>query len=122
HAMAHQIGAQFKVPHGLANLMLLPHVIEANCCNPKALDKYSALSIKLGLSFAGLPKRTAVSGLCSAIEQLSKSLDCPTNLSEFGVESGEVMGKMNKMVENAKNDQTYFTNPVAFSTKELREI
>lgn len=122
HALAHQIGARFKVPHGLANLILLPHILEANSQNYKAREKYVNIAIKLGITQKCLSEQIAIENLKQAIQALSKKLNCPQTLAEFGVESSLVLEEMTEIINHAKQDVTYQTNPVNLDDHQLRKI
>ncbi|SJZ67126.1 1-propanol dehydrogenase [Pilibacter termitis] len=122
HSIAHQVGANFKVPHGLANLMLLPHVIEANAQEECAMKKYAQLSRNLGFARENLPDTLAISKLKKEITQLSKQLHCPLTLKEFGIKEKIASERAVEISRNAKNDATYPSNPIHFSEIELERV
>lgn len=122
HAIAHQVGANFKVPHGLANAMLLPYVIEANGKNRETRRVYAHISRKLGVCPPSLPDYLAVSNLAQAVQQLSIECKAPISLKEFGIAEEDALQAVNVIAKNAKNDITFKTNPIRFSTEEVKEI
>ncbi|MDH6365445.1 1-propanol dehydrogenase [Enterococcus sp. PF1-24] len=122
HAIAHQLGGQFKVPHGLANTMLLPHVIAFNAHDEYACGKYAAIAVKLGLGSPNLDKKILVIKLQKAIVQLAKKLDCPMSLKEYGIAESEALAKKTLIAQNAMNDSTYQFNPILASTADLEKI
>lgn len=81
HAMAHTVGGMFKVPHGLANSILLPHVVRFN--SDECADKYAVIARAMGLKI----KNEAESGeaVAKAITDLTKKLGVPQRLRDAGV-------------------------------------
>lgn len=122
HAIAHQVGANFKVPHGLANSMLLPYVIEANSRNKETRKIYAKISCKLGICPPSLPDHLAVSNLAKAIQQLAIECNAPIKLSDFDIQVEKAVLIEDTIAQNALNDITFKTNPIQFSTDEIKEI
>ena len=112
HAMAHQLGGQFHVPHGLANSMLLPYVIGFNCShNPAVAEKYARLSAKLGFAAHNSSEADKLAALIEAIVTLEHTLDCPMNLTAFGVDRSTSESKLDLMADRALEDMCYRFNP-----------
>ncbi len=112
HAMAHQLGGQFHVPHGLANSMLLPYVIGFNCSrNPAVAEKYARLSAKLGFAAHNSSEADKLAALIEAIVTLQHTLDCPMNLTAFGVDRSTSESKLDLMADRALEDMCYRFNP-----------
>jgi 1-propanol dehydrogenase len=122
HALAHQLGGQFKVPHGLANAMLLPHVIAFNAKEQRSCEKYASIAIQLGLGNQHLSPQLLLMKLQKAIIQLAQQLDCPLSLAEYGVSKSEALSKAEIIAENALNDATYAFNPRQATKSELITI
>lgn len=122
HAVAHQVGANFKVPHGLANAMLLPYVVEANSKDPETRKTYANISRKLGICPPSLPDHLAVSNLAQAIQQLAIECQAPINLSSFGIQTEAALLAEDVIAQNALNDITFKTNPIQFSAEEIKVI
>lgn len=72
HAIAHQLGARYGVPHGRANAMVLPHVLAFN--QPACVKKLGSLARDLGLAAAGAPDSAAADALSSRVRALLDSL------------------------------------------------
>ncbi len=123
HSLAHQLGANFHVPHGLACAMLLPHVVKYNAahCKP-ALQKYAAAARKAGLASQGLSDRLAVQRLVSKISQMMVQMDCPQTLRAFGIEPEAALEKIDVVVADAKKDGTFPGNPVVPTDEDLTEL
>ena len=112
HAMAHQLGGQFHVPHGLANSMLLPYVIGFNCShNPAVAEKYARLSAKLGFAAHNASEADKLAALIEAIVTLQHTLDCPMNLTAFGIDRATSESKLDLMADRALEDMCYRFNP-----------
>ena len=122
HALAHQVGALFKVPHGLANAMLLPHVVLANAKDWTAKSLYAEVSRKLKLCTNGLSDEVAVIKLVDAIKRLSKDSGVPATLAEWNIEESTAIRAAEQVADNATNDFTFQSNPISFDRTKLKEI
>jgi alcohol dehydrogenase len=106
HAMAHQLGGFYDLPHGVCNAILLPHVQRFNLiANPQ---RFVDMAVALGENVDGLSVREGAEKCLTAIVQLSNDINIPTGLSQLNVmeKDFEVMAK------NAMVDACSFTNPV----------
>ncbi|MHA5130683.1 1-propanol dehydrogenase PduQ [Oenococcus oeni] len=123
HSLAHQLGANFHVPHGLACAMLLPHVVLYNSGkSEEVMHKYAISVEKSGLVSANMSDRIAVQRLVNIIKQLMVQMDCPQTLRAFGVKSSAAMEKTNVIVADAKKDATFPGNPVVPTDDDLRSL
>lgn len=123
HALAHQLGANFHVPHGLACAMLLPYVVDYNAKHsPAALQKYAAAIRRAGLASRGLSDRLAIQRLLSRIHQMMIQMDCPLTLRAFGVDVKDAEAKTQVVIADAKLDATFAGNPVVPSDDDLKAI
>ncbi len=105
HAMAHQLGGLYNLPHGVCNAILLPHVESFNLiANP---DKFVDIALAMGENINGLSVREAAETAISAIEVLSEDIGIPSGLEELGVKEED----FKLMAENAMKDATSLTNP-----------
>jgi len=82
HALAYPLGSEYKVPHGLSNSMMLPHVIDFNI--PASPERYAQVAIAMGVSPASSDTETAKLGL-KRIKQLSSECGIPSSLSKIGI-------------------------------------
>lgn len=90
HALAYPLGGQFAVSHGMANSMLLPHVMEFNL--PGDLPKFARVAGAMGENVAGLSlRRAALLGL-EAVRELSADVGIPRHLAGLGVTAEAVAG------------------------------
>lgn len=123
HALAHQLGANFHVPHGLANAMLLPYVVSYNAEHDEtAMHKYAIATKKAGLAPQGMADRVAVRRLINQIRLMMRQMDCPKTLQSFGIDSKEAIAATETIVANAKLDATFPGNPVVPSDQDLAEV
>ncbi|GCF95241.1 hypothetical protein NRIC_31320 [Enterococcus florum] len=122
HAIAHQVGGQFKVPHGLANAMLLPHVVDFNGKDKRAKETYAKIAVHLGLGNPSLSKDLLVMKLEKEIIQLCKAVKCPMTLREFGIDPTEAKERAEIIAQNALNDSTYPFNPITASKEDLIRV
>ncbi len=83
HAMAHSVGARFGVPHGLANGILLPHVILYNL--DACPDRYAMVADALGCRRTDSDDEEAGRSAANAIWQLTRTIGLPQRLREVGV-------------------------------------
>lgn len=83
HAMSHPVGAQFGVHHGLANAILLPHVMDYNL--QARLTKFGDIAQALGEDTGGLSDHDAACLAVDQVRQLNDDLDIPGRLREVGV-------------------------------------
>lgn len=131
HGMAHQLGAQFHIPHGRANAMLLPHIIEFNTginmgsrsqkeYHP-CVKRYSTLAHILGLS--SYNKVMSVRSLVNWIEFMLKEMKIPTRISEIGtITVDEYMSKVSVMADAALADGCTPTNPREVTKEDVMKI
>lgn len=84
HGMAHPLGAIFDIPHGVANALLLPIVMEYNA--PAALDKYVQIAKAMNVYIPGMSKEAAADAAVQAVKNLSIKVGIPQHLSELGIE------------------------------------
>lgn len=132
HSIAHKLGGEFHIPHGRANAILLPHVIEYNAQKPTkfvsfpkyetfiADKRYAEIARHIGLSFQTTEEGVAV--LVREIRDLTKSLNIPTRICENNVGKEEYFRHIDKLAEMAFADQCTGTNPRAPLVSEIKEI
>lgn len=105
HAMAHQLGGFYDLPHGVCNAILLPHVERFNLI--AKLDRFVEMAKAMGENVEGLSSRDAAELALMAIKQLSVDVGIPSGLTELGVKQKD----LKTMALNAQKDACGFTNP-----------
>jgi alcohol dehydrogenase class IV len=88
HAFAYPIGAEFHIPHGVANSIMLTPVMEFNQLGN--LDKFAQMAGYFGESTAGLSTRDAAKTAVEAMRTLAADLNIPAHLSEFGIKEEHI--------------------------------
>ena len=123
HSLAHALGAEFHLPHGRANALLMEAVIEYNAdlageANTDAAWKYQKMAAELNLP-AGTPREGTVS-LLRAIAQLKRELDIPQGIHATGKIGPELFEQaLEGMAEEALRDRCTPTNPVRPTKEDL---
>lgn len=83
HAMAHSIGALCGVPHGMANSILLPHVMKYNM--DECPDRYALVAEAMGVKEKGMSDEEAAEAAINAVWELTKRMGVPQRLRDVGV-------------------------------------
>lgn len=98
HGMAHPLGALFDIPHGVANAVLLPTVMEFNmpCC----IDKYGKIAEAMGVDISGMTKEEAAQAACDAVKALSDKVGIPSNLTALGIKEENVTALSQQAIED----------------------
>ncbi|MEF9989635.1 MAG: bifunctional acetaldehyde-CoA/alcohol dehydrogenase [Christensenellaceae bacterium] len=132
HSMAHKLGGAYHVPHGRANSILLPYVIEYNAQLPTkfatfpkyekfiADKKYAKLSRYLG--FGGKDDKESIANLVKEIRALAKRVEINTSIKEFGVDEKVFMDGVRALSYKAFEDQCTTVNPRYPLVDEIEEI
>lgn len=132
HSMAHKLGGEYHIPHGRANSVLLPYVIEYNAQKPTkftifpkysefiATERYAQIARYLNLG--GNTIEEQVKNLIQAIRDLSKSLNEPQTIKECGVDEKTFMNGLHGLATRAFEDQCTTANPRYPLIEEIEEI
>ena len=116
HAMAHQLGGLYNLPHGVCNAILLPHVQQFNLI--ACQDRFRDIAQAMGECVEGLSLTDAAQKAIDAIKKLSASIGIPSGLAELGVKEKD----FDIMAENAKLDACHLTNPRKATKEEVIRI
>ncbi|WP_442512906.1 L-threonine dehydrogenase [Pseudomonas promysalinigenes] len=116
HAMAHQLGGYYDLPHGVCNAVLLPHVqrFNATVCAARLRDVAKAMDVKV----CALDETQGAGAAISAIEQLAAAVGIPAGLAELGAKFEDV----GILAHNALKDACGLTNPRPASQDEIEGI
>ncbi len=131
HGMAHQLGAHFHIPHGKANAILLPYIIEYNSeidmhsrsrtVYAPCVRKYCNMARTLGVS--NFNEITTVRAFVSYIQFMNKEMNIPLSVSSIGgISEGEYMEAIEDMAEAALKDACTATNPRTPTKREVMEL
>ncbi|EOY6172021.1 iron-containing alcohol dehydrogenase [Enterobacter hormaechei] len=117
HAIAHQLGGFYNLPHGVCNAILLPHVQRFNAGLPavaqRLMDIANAMGLKLSVDHA-----RNVDITLAAIKQLSSDIGIPGGLAELGVKEKD----FDILAENTLTDSCSLTNPRIATKQQIKEI
>lgn len=113
HSLAHKVGALFNIPHGCANAIFLPHVIEYN--SDVAFEGYCEICRVIGVEED--PR-----ALADEIRNLNKLLGIPSALRELGVPQEEFKINLDAISREAYNDRNTRSNPKECGAGDLRRI
>jgi acetaldehyde dehydrogenase/alcohol dehydrogenase len=126
------LGAEFKISHGRANAILLPHVIRYNAAKPNkfmtypkyehfiADERYAEIARMLGLPAS--TKEEGIDSLIKAVVSLAQELEIPMSIQANGVNKEEFECKVAELAELAFDDQDTIANPKQPFISELAEI
>lgn len=117
HALAYPLGGKFKVPHGVANSLLLPFVIKYNAVAD--LEKFAEVAKAMGENVEGLSLREAADCAVQALAKLSQDVGIPSTLKEVGVTAEDIPGLAE---EASKIDRLLNNNPRWLTVKEIKKI
>lgn len=88
HGMAHPMGSLFDVPHGVANALLLPTIMEFNM--PACLNKYPDIARAMGVNTDGMSAEDASKAAVEAVRALSITVGIPQHLSDLGITQKDI--------------------------------
>ena len=118
HAMAHQLGGFYDMPHGIANAILLPYVEKYNL--GAKLERFAKIAEIFGVNTENLSTRESAEAALDAIEQLAEDIGIPTTLSESKYDVKEE--DFSEMAKLALEDGNAGTNPRKGTAKEIEDI
>ena len=132
HSMAHKIGAEFHLPHGRINAILLPYVVRYNASKPTkfvswpkyeyyiADQKYADIAKRIGLKADTVEE--GVNSLIQGIKDLNNALNIPKSFKEVGVNENEFLAKVDLLADRAFEDQCTTVNPRVPLVSEIKQI
>ncbi|MBN2618528.1 MAG: bifunctional acetaldehyde-CoA/alcohol dehydrogenase [Spirochaetales bacterium] len=133
HSLAHKLGAAFHIPHGIANAILINHVIKFNATevptkqgvfsqytHPTAKSRYAKIANYLDLGGKSVDEK--IDNLLEALTKLKKELNIPETIKDFGVDEKEFLARVDLLSEEAFDDQCTGANPRFPLISELKEI
>lgn len=88
HGMAHPMGSLHDIPHGVANALLLPTIMEFNM--PTRIEKYGVIAQHMGVDTTGMTPEEAAQAAVDAVRELSIRVGIPQHLSEIGITEADI--------------------------------
>jgi len=124
HGMAHTLGAHFHIPHGRANAILLPYVMEFNAGCQEQLTQVSARYARIArlLGLDGPSIRQSAFRMIRSVKQYVKKLNIPDHIGAAKVAKADFDKSLDEMVEAAYHDACTKTNPRACTREEIRSV
>ena len=133
HSMAHKIGAEFHLPHGRINAILLPYVIRYNGVDdptkfvsfPKyeyyvAKHKYAEISRRM--NFPAFTDDEGLESLVKEVDKLRADVGIPKSFKEAGIDEKEFLAKVDMLADRAFEDQCTSANPRVPLVSEIKQI
>ena len=132
HSLAHKIGAEFHLPHGRINAILLPYVIKYNSSKPTkfvsfpkyeyfiADEKYAAIAKKIGLKADTVEE--GINSLITKIQEMNEKLNIPKSFKDAGIDETEFTAKVDLIADRAFEDQCTTANPRVPLVSEMKQI
>lgn len=135
HSMAHKLGAEFHLPHGLANALMISNVVRYNANDnptkqttfsqydrPQARRRYAEIADHLGLSLAGDRTAQKIERLLAWLDELKVALDIPMSIQAAGVNEADFFASLEQLSVDAFDDQCTGANPRYPLISELKEV
>lgn len=118
HSMAHPLGAFYDTPHGVANALLLPYIMEYNA-DSSAAPKYKDIAKAFGvIGTESMSVKEGIKAAIDAVKQLSLSVGIPQKLHEIGVKEEDIP----ELAVAAFNDVCTGANPRPTLVKDIEEL
>lgn len=118
HSMAHKVGAVFHIPHGCANAIFLPYVIDYN--RKECEDRYGDIARALGLK--GENDKDLTDSLIETINEMNKKLNIPHTMKEYGVTQDDFKNNLKFIAHNAVLDPCTGSNPRAIDDSAMEKM
>lgn len=116
HGMAHPLGAFYNTPHGVANAILLPHVMRYNAAYTG--EKYRQIAQAMGVDVAHATLEQAREAAIQAVEALNRDVGIPASLKEVGVREEDIA----ELAQAAFDDVCTGGNPREAKTEEIEAL
>lgn len=116
HAMAHQLGGYYNLPHGVCNAILLPYVEEFNIIGN--MNRFRNIAEAMGINTSNMTTTDAAQACIDAIKLINRQIGIPANLKVLGVKPED----FEIMAENAQKDVCCLTNPRKATKAQVVEI
>ena len=133
HSMAHKLGAFHHLPHGVANALLISHVMRFNAAEkptkmgtfpqyqyPHTMERYAEVASFLGCE--GKTDEQKVENLIKKVEELKDRVGIKKTIKDYGVEEEKFLATLDEMVEQAFDDQCTGANPRYPLMSEIKEM
>ncbi|CEO28704.1 L-threonine dehydrogenase [Paraclostridium sordellii] len=116
HAIAHQLGGFYNLPHGVCNAILLPEVQEFN--SRVSSNKLKDIAKFMGVDTSNMSDEEGAKSCINAIRKLSSDVGIPSGLKELGVKAED----FDTLADNALKDACGLTNPIKATHQDVKDI
>ena len=133
HSMAHKLGAFHHLPHGVANALMIEHVLRFNASeqpvkmgtfpqydHPHTLARYAEIADSLHLG--GNTNEEKLEKLIAAIEELKAKVGIKKTIRDYGIDETDFLNRLDDMVEQAFDDQCTGANPRYPLMREIKQM
>ncbi|MBO7678960.1 MAG: iron-containing alcohol dehydrogenase, partial [Thermoguttaceae bacterium] len=133
HSMAHKLGAFHHLPHGLANALMIDHVLRYNASEvptkmgtfpqyayPHTRARYAEIADALGL--AGRDDQEKLESLIAAIDELKARVGIKPAIKDYGIDEADFLARLDAMTEQAFDDQCTGANPRYPLMSEIKDM
>ncbi len=133
HSMAHKLGAFHHLPHGVANALMIDHVLRFNASetpakmgtfpqydHPHTLARYAEVADYLGIK--GKNDEEKLENLIKAIDELKERVGIKKTIKEYGIDETDFLNRLDEMTEQAFDDQCTGANPRYPLMSEIKEM
>ncbi len=118
HSLAHKIGAQYEIPHGCCNAIMLPYVIQYNA--KVCPERFAEIARVMGLQ--GRTNEQLINSLVDAIKALNVKLNIPNSYKEYGVSEDKFTETADFIAENAVQDPCTGSNPRPTDVENMKKV
>ncbi len=133
HSMAHKLGAFHRLPHGIANALMIEEVLRCNAGevpakmgtfpqydHPRTRSRYAEVARYLGVE--GKTDAALLEGLIGKIRSLKEAIGIKGCIRDYGVEEADFLARLEEMTEQAFDDQCTGANPRYPLLHEIRQM
>ncbi len=118
HSLAHKVGAQYEVPHGCCNAIMLPYVIQYN--SKVCMNRFADIARTMGLP--GATDKQLTNSLVKAIRDLNSRLNIAPSFKEHGVPEELFLKTVDFVCENAVKDPCTGSNPRTCGFEDMKKV
>lgn len=118
HSIAHKTGAVFHIPHGCANAIYLPYVIDFN--KKACSEKYAEIAKSLQLP--GTNEDELIDSLTEMIRDMNKKMDIPLTIKDYGISESDFNENLDFIAHNAIMDACTGSNPRKITEEEMKKL
>lgn len=118
HSMAHKTGAVFHIPHGCANAIFLPYVIDFN--KDACPERYAEIARLLKLS--GDTEEELTDSLTDMIKNMNRKMNIPLTLKDYGISESDFKDNLDRISHNAMEDACTGANPAKITEEEMKKL